>query len=212
MSGIYDITPFSALDYPDNLSAIVWFNGCNIRCRYCHNLEIVEVSSSIKEDEVLEFLKHRKTLLDGVVLSGGEATLYKNLKSFCKKIKMLGFKIKLDTNGTNPTVLMELLDSGLLDFVAVDFKALDEKYTYITQSKNYYKENIASVKIAISSSIEYQIRSTYHSELTSPDELKKIEELILSFGAKRESIIFQKYKKPNKYENELEASLEYEIM
>ncbi|MFP4485805.1 MAG: hypothetical protein ACLFOC_02525 [Campylobacterales bacterium] len=96
--------------------------------------------------------------------------------------------------------------------MAVDFKALDGKYTHITQSKNYYKENIASVKITISSSIEYQIRSTYHSELVTLEELKEIEEIILSFGAKRESIIFQKYKKPNKYENELEASLEYDIM
>jgi pyruvate formate lyase activating enzyme len=211
VSGIYDITPFSALDYPNNLSAIVWFSGCNLRCRYCHNLEIVDGVGNLNEDTVLEFLNSRRNLLDGVVLSGGEATLYKSLLPLCTEIKKLGFKIKLDTNGTNPAILKSLIDYGLLDFIAVDFKAHRGIYEQITKSKNYYAENIKSIKIALKSNIEYQIRVTYHSELFLQTDIDKMFGILRDLGIKTESILLQKYRKPNKFDNELDDSLEYKI-
>jgi pyruvate formate lyase activating enzyme len=106
---IYDITKFTHLDYPDHLAAIIWFSGCNMRCDYCYNKEIVFAKSgSITLREALDFLRSRRGLLDGVVLSGGEATAYE-LLPFTQAIKEMGFSIKLDTNGTNFNNLKKLL-------------------------------------------------------------------------------------------------------
>ncbi|MDR0762368.1 MAG: radical SAM protein, partial [Campylobacteraceae bacterium] len=96
---IFDITPFTMLDYPEHLSCIVWFAGCNMRCSYCYNPHIVLGEGNIGIDELLNFLRTRAGRLEGVVLSGGECTLYPELPKLCREIKELGFKIKLDTNG-----------------------------------------------------------------------------------------------------------------
>ena len=102
------------MDYPDHLACIVWFAGCNMRCDYCYNADIVYAKSGVYSfNDVLDFLKTRISLLDSVVLSGGEATTH-NLVAFCKEIKKLGFLIKLDTNGTNYNSIKELLDLGLI--------------------------------------------------------------------------------------------------
>ncbi len=122
MSHIYDITPFSMLDYPGELSCIVWMPGCNLRCVYCHNPEIVLSKGRKEEAELLKFLESRKGKLTGVVFSGGEATFCPSLPELLRKAKELGFKTKLDTNGSNPKVLKELVNKGLLDYVALDYK------------------------------------------------------------------------------------------
>lgn len=191
MSGIYDITPFSALDYPNNLSAIVWFSGCNLRCRYCHNLDVVDGSANLDEEDVLSFLDRRSGLLDGVVLSGGEATLYANLKNFSEAIKLRGFKVKLDTNGTRPDVLEELILEGLIDCVAIDFKANRSNYSHISQSKNYYQKNIESIKIAIRSNIEHYIRTTYSDDF-SPSDIDEMRSTLYKLGASQDRVTFQK--------------------
>ena len=103
MLGIYAIQKFSTLDFPNKLSCILWFSGCNMRCPYCYNKDVVFGEKLIEEEEVLKFLKKRIGLLDGVVFTGGEATLYKNIISFATTIKELGFDIKLDTNGVADT-------------------------------------------------------------------------------------------------------------
>ncbi|MDD4617504.1 MAG: anaerobic ribonucleoside-triphosphate reductase activating protein [Alphaproteobacteria bacterium] len=122
MSHIYDITTFSMLDYPGELSCIVWMSGCNLRCVYCHNPEIV-FSKGRKEDaELLNFLETRKGKLTAVVFSGGEATFCPSLPDLVRQAKDMGFKTKLDTNGSNPKVLKELIGAGLLDYVALDYK------------------------------------------------------------------------------------------
>ncbi len=131
---IYSITPFSLLDYPNKTACIVWFAGCNMRCRYCYNPDIVLGKGKLSFQDVLDFLSKRKGLLDGVVLSGGECTLHNGIIDFCKSIKALGFTIKLDTNGSKPIVIAQLLKHQLIDYIALDFKAPIHRFHYITKS------------------------------------------------------------------------------
>ena len=134
---IYDITPFTALDYPEHLAAIFWFAGCNMRCPYCYNPDIVLGEGKISHRQALDFLQKRRGLLDGVVLSGGEATLYPELPELCQEIKSLGYKVKLDTNGVNPQMLLRLIEEGALDYVALDYKAPKQKFQAITKNKHF---------------------------------------------------------------------------
>lgn len=176
---IYDISPFSHLDYPDHLSCIVWFSGCNMRCDFCYNADIVFAKGGkYSFHDALEFLKTRVGLLEAVVLSGGEASL-QELTLFCHKIKELGFKIKLDTNGTNPTQLQKLIDAKILDFIALDYKAPKEKFYAITHSKNFDAFS-DSLNLLLASNIEFEVRTTLHADLldekdinTIMDDLKK---------------------------------------
>lgn len=180
---IYDITPFSMLDYPNCLSAIIWFAGCNYRCHYCYNPHIVFGDGNISEQEALEFLKTRIGLLDAVVLSGGEATLHYNLKNFITQIKNMGFAVKLDTNGSRPLVIKDLLDANLLDYVAIDFKAPPSKFFAVTQAYGF-DYLLQTIAVVINSKINYEIRITYHSDLMSLDDLKEIANITTSLGHK----------------------------
>ena len=125
--------PFSLLDYPDKVAAIIFTQGCNFRCRYCYNPSLID--SSIKEDEELSrlwsFLTERQGLVEAIVITGGEPTLEKDLVEVIKEIKRRGFLIKLDTNGTNPQIVKDLIAQGLLDYLAVDVKAPWSKYSQI---------------------------------------------------------------------------------
>ena len=115
----------SLIDYPGLICATIFLQGCNFRCSYCHNPELVNpqlFSPGLEEKEVLDFLKTRRGTLDGVTITGGEPTIQDDLASFIKKIKKLGFVIKLDTNGSQPQIIKALLDEKLLDFVAMDIK------------------------------------------------------------------------------------------
>ena len=170
---IYDITPFSALDYPSHLSAIIWFAGCNMRCSYCYNGDIVFSEGARSLDEALAFLQRRVGLLDGVVLSGGEATIFSGLTGFCRKVKALGFEIKLDTNGTHPHKIRELLDEELLDYVALDYKAPKRKFYAITHNKNFshFEE---SLEMLIKADIDFEVRTTLHSDLLDEDDINTI--------------------------------------
>ncbi len=128
----------SLIDYPEKISAIIFTQGCNFRCPYCHNPELIEKNCSPIPPPtlrwrdgvggIIEFLKSRIGKLDGVVITGGEPTLHKDLPEFISKIKTLGFAVKLDTNGTNPQMLQELIDKKLIDYVAMDIKAPLDKY------------------------------------------------------------------------------------
>ena len=170
---IYDLTTFTHLDYPDHLACIVWFSGCNMRCDYCYNKDIVfSKTGKYSYNYVIDFLKSRQNLLDGVVLSGGEATSH-NLIEFCKEIKKLGFKIKLDTNGTNPLHVDELINLNLLDYVALDYKAPKEKFTQITHS-NKYDEFSDTLEMLIKSDIDFEVRTTLHRDLLDEDDINNI--------------------------------------
>lgn len=170
---IYDITKFTHLDYPDHLACIVWFSGCNMRCDFCYNKDIVFAKDGeYRYSDVLEFLKTRINLLDAVVLSGGEATSHE-LVEFCKQIKELGFLIKLDTNGTNHNSVKELLQLKLLDYVALDYKAPEDKFMQITHS-NRYDEFSSTLNLLIKSNVKFEVRTTLHNELLTVDDINTV--------------------------------------
>jgi len=170
---VYDLTPFSHLDFPNHLSCIVWMAGCNMRCDYCYNKDIVfSKEGKLSFDEVLFFLKKRVGLLDAVVLSGGEATQH-NLIPFCKEVKKLGYKIKLDTNGTNYEQLKSLIEFNLLDYIALDYKAPQQKFKEITHS-NQFDIFSKSLDFLIKSGIDFEVRTTVHNDLLSENDINKI--------------------------------------
>ncbi len=170
---IYDITKFTHVDYPNHLACILWFSGCNMRCDFCYNKDIVFAKEGKHTfEDALAFLQTRVALLDAVVLSGGEASSYE-LVSFCTAIKKLGFLIKLDTNGTNSLHVAELLDLGLLDFVALDYKAPQHKFTRITHS-NKYDAFSTTLDLLIKSGIDFEVRTTLHADLLDEADINCI--------------------------------------
>ncbi|WP_083847521.1 anaerobic ribonucleoside-triphosphate reductase activating protein [Flavobacterium sp. F52] len=175
--GIFSLTPFTLLDYPHRTACIVWFAGCNMRCLYCYNPDIVLGKGKINFNEVLTFLKTRKGLLDGVVLSGGECTLHKKIIDFIKEIKAMGFAVKIDTNGSNPKILNSLIHDQLIDYVALDHKSLPHTFKKLTQSGLFY-EFEESLKLLIQSNISFEVRTTFHSSLiTESDFIQMIKYL-----------------------------------
>jgi len=170
---VYDITKFSHLDYPDHLSCIVWFSGCNMRCNYCYNSDIVyEKSGNYTLFDVLDFLRSRVDMLDAVVLSGGEASSYELLE-FCREIKKMGFLIKLDTNGTNFKNFQSLYEAELLDFVALDYKAPVYKYQEITKSSKF-DEFSKSLKYLINGDVDFEVRTTVHADMLNEKDINSI--------------------------------------
>lgn len=195
---IHDLTPFTMLDFPDRISCIVWFAGCNMRCLYCHNPEIVKgKSGKLNIDDVMSFLKDRKGLLDGVVLSGGEATLYKDLIPFARSVRELGYELKLDTNGSRPDILKKLLDEGLLNYVALDYKATARKFKSITGIKDKNSFDKSLILLCNQSRVPIEVRTTVHTDLL--DE-KDIEEIMLDLRDKgyRGAYYVQNFRAPPK--------------
>ncbi len=160
------------IDYPGQLAAIVFTKGCNFRCHFCYNPLLVwpdretdekkyeKTYPTVSEDEFFLFLNSRRGKLDGVVITGGEPTLHRDLPEFIKKIRALGYKIKLDTNGTNSLMLEKLLAENLLDYIAMDFKAPYDKYEKVVGISVNCQEIEKSVKIIINSSLPYEFRTT----------------------------------------------------
>lgn len=166
----------SFVDFPSNISAVIFANGCNFDCWYCHNRGLIPFSNKPKYDfeEIFEFLKSRRGFLDGVVISGGEPTLQKDLEEVIDRIKSLNLKVKLDTNGSSPKILESLLSK--LDYVAMDIKNSLENYGKITPNPNV--ENIKkSVEILKASKVDYEFRTTYSPDITFED-FEKIGQLI----------------------------------
>lgn len=175
----------SLINYPEKISAVIFTQGCNFRCPYCHNPELgVNVlSTSYQISSMLDFLKSRIGKLDGVVITGGEPTLHKDLPDFIKQIKDMGFCVKLDTNGTNPCMLKELIESKLIDYVAMDIKAPIEKYKQIVYAKVDTDNILKSIEILKTSGIDYEFRTTVVKSQLSLSDFDKIGEIIK--GAKK---------------------------
>ena len=183
MLGIYSFQKFSSLDFPNRLAAIVWFSGCNMRCQYCYNKDVVFGEKNIEEDEFLDFLKKRIGLLDGVSFTGGCPTMYPNLINFAKKIKNMGFEIKLDTNGINFKVIKEMVEKKLVDYIALDFKAPKEKFYEITKNKHY--ENFEkTLDFLIDSDVEFEVRTTVHTDLLDEKDINEIIDILVDKGYK----------------------------
>lgn len=168
---IYSITPFTLLDYPNKTACILWLAGCNMRCLYCYNPEIVFGKGKITFDHALQFLQTRIGLLDGVVLSGGECLLHNDILAFASKLKALGFLIKVDTNGSRPNALRQMLRLGLVDYVALDFKALPEDFKNVTDSALFahFKESLSEL---VQAKILFEVRTTFHSQLLDQNKLE----------------------------------------
>lgn len=160
------------IDYPGQLAAIVFTKGCNFRCHFCYNPLLVwpdretdekkyeKTYPRITEDEFFLFLESRRGKLDGVVITGGEPTMHRDLPEFIKKIRALGYKIKLDTNGTNPEAVKNLLAANLLDYIAMDLKASFDKYEQVVGIKVNCQDLEKSVKIITTSGLPHEFRTT----------------------------------------------------
>lgn len=171
-------------DYPDKIACIIFTKGCNFKCGYCHNPELFDSKSpTIELSEILDFLKTRVNKLDGVVITGGEPTLHQDLPKFIKEIKNLGFCVKLDTNGTNYTMLKTLINEKLIDYVAMDIKSPIEKYNKITNSKVDINEVKKSIELLKSDVIDYEFRTTIVKSQLNIDDFKIIAQEIK--GAKK---------------------------
>ncbi len=181
---IYDLTKFTTTDYEGHLSCVLWFIGCNFRCLYCYNEDIVFAKKgNYSSIDILKFLKSRVGLLDAVVLCGGEATIH-NLVPICKEIKKLGFKIKLDTNGTNLRLIKELIDSKLIDYIAFDFKALEDNFFKIIQSYAY-KKVIETLRYLIKIDFDFELRTTINTNLLDEKDINEMINIISNLGYKK---------------------------
>jgi pyruvate formate lyase activating enzyme len=167
------------LDYPGKVSAIVFTQGCNFRCPYCHNPALVSPAPGappVDQEDALVFLDKRKRLLQGVVITGGEPTLQQGLADFCAALKSMGYAVKLDTNGSSPDVLNNLLRSRLLDYVAMDVKASPRKYPEALGDPG---DTVAeSMDVLNKSSIEHEFRIPCVAPFIDPDILREILALI----------------------------------
>jgi pyruvate formate lyase activating enzyme len=161
---LMDIEPFSLVDYPGHIVATVFFGGCNFHCGYCHNPALVKVKekSRTSPSDIIDFLKTRKGLLDGVCITVGEPLLSPELLPLLRKVKEFGhesdFKVKLDTNGSNLKKLQEA--APYLDFIAMDFKATPEKYDELTECKNSWSKVVPAIEWIKGSGILYEFRTT----------------------------------------------------
>ncbi|MBL0319389.1 MAG: anaerobic ribonucleoside-triphosphate reductase activating protein [Alphaproteobacteria bacterium] len=171
---ITSITPFTFQDYPEHTACILWFSGCNMACSYCHNPELVKGElAKLPAQQVVEFLESRKGLLEGVVLSGGECMMSTQLPEFAGYLKSLGYKIKVDTNGTNPDMLAQMLGAGLIDYVALDFKAPADLFSSITGYDGYASFD-RSLALLVASGVGLEVRTTVHADLLDEEDINAI--------------------------------------
>ena len=187
----------SLIDYPGKVCAVVFSQGCNFRCPYCHNPELVYpelFSEPIPEKEVLSLLEMRKRLIDGVVITGGEPMLQPDIKDFIKEVKEMGYSVKLDTNGSNPQGLEELLSENLLDYIAMDYKSPVEKYTSIVRSWINTDVIRKTLMVIAKSGLPYEVRTTLFRGLTMDDVLRMMGELN-AFGIENYYLQMAVYKK-----------------
>ena len=203
---IHGLQKITLLDFPGRVACTVFFGGCDMRCPFCHNAELVEgaVPPVMDETELLSFLKKRKGLLDGVAFTGGEPLLQKDLLKLAVQIRELGYPIKLDTNGTHPERLGEMIRDGLVQYAAMDIKNSPEKYAETAGVKNFDIGPIReSVSILLEGTIDYEFRTTAVAELHDDSSFEKIG--IWIHGAKqyylqrftdRETVPFQGFHAP----------------
>jgi len=160
------------IDYPGKIASTIFTIGCNFRCPFCHNPELVNnTATQLEEVEILNFFESRKNLLDAICITGGEPTIHVDLPDFIKKIKDMGFAVKLDTNGTNPKMLQELLDKKLIDYVAMDIKAPWSKYQEVVRQPIDVEAVKKSVEILKNNEIDYEFRSTVLPKLHTKEDL-----------------------------------------
>ena len=174
---IRGVLPNSLLDWPGKICAVLFLGGCNFRCPYCHNPELMEMGGtpeSISWDDLRLFLKERTGWLDGVSITGGEPTIHADLPHLCHKIRDQGMKVKLDTNGSNPRMLRQILSEGLLDYVSMDLKTSFEKYFQVVRRPVDPDRIRESMEVIISCGVEHEFRSTIVPGLVELSDLRSL--------------------------------------
>ena len=166
-------------DYPEHIACIIFTKGCNFDCSYCYNRDLVDnKSQTIDKDEIMSYLYKRRKLLDGVVISGGEPTIWNDLVDFLKEIKELKLDIKLDTNGYNPEMIKEIIDNKLVDYIAMDIKAIPSKYHKVINKKIDFDKIIESINLIKKSNIKHEFRTTIMKGVHSTLDIVEISKLI----------------------------------
>jgi len=184
----------SLVDYPGKTAAVVFTQGCNLDCFYCHNRTLLTFHSptrAIPLEDVLKWLRKRQGLLDAVVISGGEPTLQPGLTDFIRRVRAMGYAAKLDTNGTHPRILATLIEEDLLNYVAIDIKAPSEKYETICGVPMNHGTIDQSIDLLMNGCIDYEFRTTVVPQLTEAD--------ILAIGRHirgARSYVLQQYRRP----------------
>jgi len=171
------------VDYSGKVAATIFTAGCNFRCPYCHNPELVlpeliKEQPKITEKEILNFLKEHQKLLEGVCITGGEPTIQPDLINFIKKVKDLGFLVKLDTNGSRPGVLNSLIEGNLIDYVAMDIKAPKQKYELFVEDKKIGENIDKSIELLKQDKVDYEFRTTLAPDILEEQDILAIADWI----------------------------------
>lgn len=180
---IAGLQKLTLLDFPGKTACTIFTPGCNFRCPFCHNALLVthKVENFVSEEEFFSFLSKRKGILDGVCITGGEPTLQKDIPDFMKKIKDMGFLVKLDTNGTRPEILKEILDNNLADYVAMDIKASKIRYSDAVGINDFDLSGVLeSISLLEKSNVAHEFRTTITQELHTEEDFEDILSLFSS--------------------------------
>ena len=176
---IHGLQKMTLLDFPGHVACTVFTGGCDMRCPFCHNFELVDGSAPpiMEEEELFAFLEKRRGLLDGVAFTGGEPCLQKNLPDLMKRVKQMGYSIKLDTNGNHPDMLRRMMEEGLLDYVAMDIKNSPDKYALTAGLRQIDMGPIReSVKMLMEGPVNYEFRTTCVAQFHEEEDFVKIGE------------------------------------
>ena len=176
----------SMIDYPGKLSCGIFLSGCNFECPYCHNPDLAKgfsmTAAESDPQNIYRFIENRKGFLDGVVISGGEPTIQKDLFDLCEHIKKIGYPVKLDTNGSRPQVIKRLIAEGLVDYIAMDLKTDPHQYATYIQPNCNVSAILASIEIIMASSTAYEFRTTCVKPIVTAEVIENIGRLIEGAG------------------------------
>jgi pyruvate formate lyase activating enzyme len=192
------------IEYPGKIASMVFLPGCNFRCSFCFNPELIVDSDKIEdinEKEVFDFLEKQKKWIDALVISGGEPMLHKDLPEFIKRIKKMGFLVRIYTNGSNPEMLKQLIDDRLIDSIAMDIKAplTEESYEKITNTKEFLKNVKESISLIMNSGLDYEFRTTVVPSLHSEKDIEEIAKYVKDANL----LVLQKFLPENTLDDKL---------
>ena len=204
---IYGLQKMTLLDFPGHVACTVFLGGCDFRCPFCHNFELADGSAQpvMEEEELIAFLEKRRGLLDGVAFTGGEPCLYKELPDLMRRIRDMGYLIKLDTNGYHSVLLKEILDNNLADYIAMDIKNSRDKYALTCGVDTLDHDRIdRSISLIMNSGIDYEFRTTVVKELHEESDFEDIGKRIEGAGkyflqsfTDRDTVPFQGFSAPS---------------
>ena len=183
---LHGLQKMTLLDFPGTVACTIFLGGCDFRCPFCHNFELIDGTAQpiMEDEELIRFLRTRKGLIEGVAITGGEPCLHKDLPELIRKIRAEGYTVKLDTNGYHPELLRRILEEGLVEYVAMDIKNCEEKYPLTCGVEKIDMDTIKeSISILMNGSVEYEFRTTVIDELHKEEDFEKIGKMIA--GAKR---------------------------